>query len=359
MKFLSLGEEIIEWLKLWRVYSRKKIIRAAGFFEKFKNFLARLLIRRRGTYQRPFLHFSMVILLAMGIVAAPIIAQNYPLLKRPQDNTPPSAALKTITALSQVETETLISEKPRDKIIIYKVQKGDTVSSLAQKFGISLDTIRWANDLKSIKDLSIGQEVKILPVTGVAHKVQKGETIYSIAKKYEANPQAIVDFPFNDFVDPSTFSLAIGQILIVPDGVKPAEKPWSPLPPRLPEMIAGGEGALAWPAGGQISQRFVWYHKGIDIANKNAPAIGAAEAGRVTLVARERWGYGYHLIVDHGGGLETLYAHLQRIDVSQGEKVSRGQTLGQMGCTGRCTGTHLHFEVRKGGAAVNPFSYLK
>ncbi|MDP3998202.1 MAG: M23 family metallopeptidase, partial [bacterium] len=170
------------------------------------------------------------------------------------------------------------------------------------------------------------------------------------------------DFPFNEFIDPSTFSLAVGTVIIVPDGVMPAEKPWSAPKPKIiipQESIAGTSGQLIWPVGGQISQNYVWYHKGIDIANKAAPDVAAAEGGRVAYVAKERVGYGWHVILDHGNGLQTLYAHLRRIDVNVGDSVSRGQIIGEMGSTGRSTGTHLHFEVRKNGAALNPFGFLK
>jgi murein DD-endopeptidase MepM/ murein hydrolase activator NlpD len=114
-----------------------------------------------------------------------------------------------------------------------------------------------------------------------------------------------------------------------------------------------------WPAGGGISQYFVWYHKGLDIANKSAPGIAASDAGTVTYAGCLKWGYGCHVRVDHGNGYETLYAHLSRYYVDAGESVSRGQSLGQMGCTGRCTGTHLHLEIRKNGALVNPLSFLQ
>ena len=360
--FLELGKEFKDWLKVLAWYSEKKIKIFAFHFEATKGRLVDFLINKRGLRQRPFLHFGMLVLLGAGIIGAPFIASTYPTLKEKKaPQTSPSAVLNIQTA-AETETVTEESVKPRDKIITHEVQKGETLSTIGEKYGVSIDTIRWANDLKSIHDISVGQELKILPVTGVAHTVKKGETVYTIAKKYEANPQAIVDFPFNDFIDPSVFSLAIGTTVIVPDGAMPQEKPWSPPTPALTipqEMIAGGGGQLVWPAGGSISQRYVWYHKGLDIANSSAPGVGAAEAGRVTLVARERLAYGWHVIIDHGGGLQTLYAHLQRIDVSEGESVSRGQIIGRMGCTGRCTGIHLHLEVRKNGVALNPLGFLK
>lgn len=360
--FLELWEDIKTWVGVLSRYSQKKIKIFTSNFETTKGYLVDFLISRRGLRQRPFLHFGMFILLGIGIVGAPFVASSYPTLKQKKAPPPSASAVLNIQTAAETETVTEESLKPRDKVIIHQVQQGETLSSIGEKYGISLDTIRWANDLESIHDLSLGQELKILPVTGVAHVVKKGDTIYTIAKKYEANPQAIVDFPFNDFIDPSIFSLAVGTAIIVPEGTVPQEKPWSAPRPTITipqEAIAGGGGQLIWPAAGSISQRYVWYHKGLDIANSSAPGVGAAQAGKVILAVKERWDYGWHIIIDHGGGLQTLYGHLQRIDVGQGDSVGRGQIIGQMGCTGRCTGTHLHFEVRKNGAALNPLSFLQ
>lgn len=358
---LGLGRDIREWLGTLVWYSRKKIKIFAYRFETIKDYLVDFLITKRGLRQRPFLHFGMFVLFGIGLLGAPLVASTYPTLKKDQPQAPSPSAVLNMQTAAETETVTEESVKPRDKIVIHKVQKGETVSTIAEKYGISTDTIRWANNLKSIHDLSIGQELKILPVSGVAHEVKKGETIYTIAKKYEANPQAVVDFPFNDFLDPGTFSLAMGTVLIVPEGTIPQEKPWSAPKPVITvpqEAIAGG-GQLAWPVGGTITQRFVWYHKGIDIANSSAPAVLAAEAGTVVSAVKERWGYGWNIILDHGGGLQTLYAHLQDFYVGAGDKVNRGQAIGQMGSTGKSTGTHLHFEVHKNGVALNPFGFLK
>jgi len=204
--------------------------------------------------------------------------------------------------------------------------------------------------------------LRIPPVTGIIHKVQRGETVYSIAKKYQANPQAIVDFPFNTFADDETFALAVGQILIVPDGVMPKAKP------RVTQYLArqevsvgttGAQGQFIWPTSGRITQRYSWYHRAIDIANKNAPAIVAAAPGRVVATIYSRVGYGNHVIIDHGNGYQTLYAHMSRIYVKKGQTINAGQAIGQMGSTGRSTGIHLHFEVIKNGVKLNPLTVLK
>jgi murein DD-endopeptidase MepM/ murein hydrolase activator NlpD len=355
--------EFIEFLAVVRWYTNKKIGIWGGRFEVRKDFLVDRLMMRRGVYQRPFLHVGMVILLATGMLLAPVVANTYPgLASDPKESDiPPSAVLNT--AVSS-ETTTQISEKPRDQVITYTVKPGDTLSSIALDKGVSIDTIRWANESKivSIHDIRPGQEILIPPVTGVVHKVRKGETVYSIAKKYDTNPQKIVDFPFNDFADNETFALSAGQSLIVPDGVVPEVQLWA-APPSKPvdvgSMTAGGTGQFSWPVGGIITQRRTWYHTGLDIANPGAPDIGVADSGRVVVVVRSSAGYGWYVVVDHGNGFSTLYAHLQAIYVELGQNVTKGQAVGKMGSTGRSTGTHLHFEVRKNGVALDPVGFLK
>ena len=199
-------------------------------------------------------------------------------------------------------------------------------------------------------------------MTGVAHKVAKGDTVYSIAKKYDSSSQAIVDFPFNTFSNDETFELAIGQTVIVPDGVKPQES--VAVSPRIRQITpdAGSvvaSGSFAWPTSGTITQNFAWYHPGLDIANKAAPNVVAADSGKVVYAGCINWGYGCHVIIDHGNGYKTLYAHFQKIYVSLGQNVGRGNLIGQMGSTGRSTGTHTHFEISKNGVKLNPLSVLK
>ena len=121
---------------------------------------------------------------------------------------------------------------------------------------------------------------------------------------------------------------------------------------------AGGTGEFIWPCSGEITQWRTWYHSGIDIANASAPDIVAAGSGVVAFVSYETWGYGYHVVVNHGR-YQTLYAHLSQIYVSEGQSVFTGQALGKMGTTGRSTGIHLHFEVRSGNAILNPMDFLK
>ncbi len=349
-------DDIRSWSRGWSRFAERKLRRFGSWFERNKDILVDILMARRGTYQRHFLYFSLSVLFAVGILGAPILANAYPgaLPQSLGDYTPPSSVVASLDS-TEYGVQTQISEKPRDQVVTYTVGQGDTLGKIAEKFGVSIDTIKWSNDLKR-DSLSIGQELKIPPVTGVVHKVREGETIYSIAKKYKTEAQNIVNFPFNDFTDLDTFALAVGQTLVVPDGVQvSAPAIIRPLPP----IAAGGTGQFLWPAGGIITQYPVWYHNALDIANPGLPGIASADEGVVTLVEYLRYGYGFHAIVDHGNGLSTLYAHMSEIYVTPGDRVGRGQIIGKMGNTGRSTGPHLHFEVRKNGVIVNPLPFLR
>ena len=175
----------------------------------------------------------------------------------------------------------------------------------------------------------------------------------------------MVDFPYNTFSDDETFELAVGQIVVVPDGIVPEAKTlWSPtarykqITPDAGTVVASG--SFAWPAQGQISQRYAWYHKGIDIANKTAPNILAADSGTVVVAGWvDGYGYGNRILINHGNGYSTLYAHLSGVYVVPGQTVSRGSAIGKMGSTGRSTGVHLHFEIIRNGSYLNPLSVLQ
>lgn len=354
--FRQFFDDLGIWEKGWRFYLERHVIRVAGTFESRKDVLVDILMARRGTYQWPFLHISLVLLAIAGAASAPILASSYPgaIPNALGEFTPPSAVAVSLDTMQGVDTQK--SDKPRDQVISYTVKQGDTLQKIADQFGISVDTIKWANDLKR-DALAINQTLKIPPVTGIVYKVKEGDTIYSVAKKYRVDAQNIVNFPFNDFADLDTFALAIGQTLIVPGGIQP-EAPAQMLP-FTPSVFAGGSGQLIWPTSGAVTQYPSWYHMALDIANPGGPGVAAADNGVVILVKYLTYDYGQHVMIDHGNGVVTLYGHLQAIYVKPGDQVAKGQIIGKMGSTGRSTGTHLHFEVRKNGALVNPQSYLK
>lgn len=348
-------------------YLKGRILTFSHHFEKNKNRLVKFFLMKRGRYNRPFLHLTTMGVLGVGVLIAPFIAETYPIFAS-QD----SSALNVATPQTQQSIivgenvfQTDISEKPRDEIITYRVQGGDTVSTIAKKFGVDTDTVRWANDLTS-DNLTVGDELRILPVSGIAHKVSSGDTVYTIAKKYDTDAQKIVDFPFNDFANPETFTLVEGQLLIVPDGIKPSERPTSPR--RQQVYIAQGPatsvsaGGFTWPLRGGISQFASWYHMALDITSGYGTPIVAAQNGTVTKISVGSWdgGYGTNVYLDNGAGMGTHYAHMSGVNVSIGQQVVAGRTVvGWVGMTGRTTGPHLHFEILRGGSLVNPLSYLQ
>lgn len=351
-------KELSEWLRFLYFYTHKRLLIAGRYFEGVKDIIVDLLLVKRGRYSKHFLNISFLFLVAGAVVAGPAIGEYYPTV-RSDTNIGGEGSTYLLASSSQDElsTATVVSDKPRFDIIDYEVIKGDNLGSIADKFGISIDTIKWANTLKS-ETLIPGQMLRIPPVTGIVHKVKAGDTIYSLAKKYKSDAQNILNFPANDFADLDTFALNIGQILFVPDGVMPEAAPIY-ITAQVPQFIQGAGGKYMWPAAGVITQYPVSYHMAVDIANPSAPPIAAGDSGTISFAGCIRYGYGCHVIINHADGFQTLYAHLSSYNVESGDKVGRGQVIGKMGSTGRSSGTHVHFEVRKNGVLLNPLSFLK
>jgi len=355
-------QDISLFLVFARQYIVGKVLLFSQQFEAIKDVIVSFLIAKRGKYSSSFLNSSLIIFVAIAVVAGPIIAENNPFtpLFTPQIN---QINQSSVVSYNPYETalSTIISSKPRDKMENYAVKSGDTLASIGKKFGVSIDTIKWANDLKT-DTIKPEQTLKIPPVTGVVHTVVSGETVYTIAKKYNTTAQNIVNFIFNDFVDIDTFALRAGQILYVPDGVIEPEQPkYLAQAPQYANAIAGVHGStnFIWPTTGIITQYPTWYHMAFDIASNASPPIIAADTGTVTFAGCINWGYGCHVVVDHGNGYSTLYGHMSVISVSAGQAVNQGQQLGNMGSTGRSTGPHCHFEIRLNGVLQNPQDYLK
>ena len=354
--------EILEDVKTFFLELTNFVLKSLhiGFLlaEEKKGVVVNALYRQRGKLSQRLTHTGMGTLAALGVIIAPLISQEFPGTSvNPWQVTTAPAVLSASTQDPGLDTQ--ISNKVRDSIIDYTVLDGDTVSSIAQKFGVSADTIRWQNSLSGDK-IKTGETLEILPITGIAHKVQKGDTVYSIAKKYDAEAQAIADFPFNTFANDETFELAIGQIVIVPDGVMPAPSSTPrarQITPNAGTVVASGR--FVWPTQGVITQNFSWYHPGIDIANNALPLDVAADSGTVEFAGWDNEGYGNMILIDHGNGYKTRYGHLSQIFVVAGQTVKRGDTIGKMGSTGHSTGPHTHFEIYQNGARVNPLLFLK
>lgn len=262
---------------------------------------------------------------------------------------------------SGTKTQVTKSTKPQ----IYTVQEGDTIASIAAQFDISENTILWANGLSARDVIKVSDHLTILPITGVLHTVTSGDTVLGIAEEYEAKATDIVEY--NGLSDSSR--LSIGQKLVVPDGyIAPRTAPpvaasnqriarESNDGPTPPPSEAGSSGSgFIWPTTTKhISQYFRWGHTGIDIDNRSRPSVFAAQAGTVEFVG---WlgGYGNLVIINHGSGITTYYAHNEKFYVAKGQSVKAGDAIAKMGSTGRSTGPHVHFEVRRNGSPINPLS---
>ncbi|MBI2448087.1 peptidoglycan DD-metalloendopeptidase family protein [Candidatus Microgenomates bacterium] len=265
-------------------------------------------------------------------------------------------------------TNTIISGLPRENITTYKVIDGDTYWTIAYKFEITIDTLRWANNIEDLNGIKSGQELIILPVNGLLHNVAEGDTVGSMATFYGVAADSIVSQ--NKL---ASNTLTLGQRLIIP-GAKRFSSTKILLPVVDPNVltyegsVTPGTGSFAWPLTSSerfITQYFTWVtpyykHTGIDLDFRNGLDILASDRGTVVSIG-SGWsgGYGKHIVVDHGNGYQTLYSHLSSIGVQPGQTVEKGQKIGIMGSTGRSTGTHLHFEIRFDGRAVNPLAYIK
>ncbi len=251
------------------------------------------------------------------------------------------------------------------QIEVYAVEDGDSLVGIAARQGISTQTLFWANQLDDPDLLRIGQEVIVPPVDGVVHTVEPGETLNTIAERYSVTAAEIVRSPANDIENADV--LIPGSRLMVPGGVMP--RPVAPAEPAVVEAAPAAPpaadryvatGRLQWPTTGPITTYFMeGGHRGLDIAPRFGTPIYAADAGRVvTLLAWDR-SFGWHIVLDHGNGMTTLYAHLSKFAVAHGQRVEKGEVLGYVGSTGYSTGPHLHFEIAVNGQLRDPMPYLR
>lgn len=245
-----------------------------------------------------------------------------------------------------------------DRISTYIARPGDTLSEIADMFGVSVNTIVWANNLKGVKDVHPGDMLIILPVSGVKRTVAKGDTLKSLAKRYGGDAEEIAAYNGLDAGEP----LALGSTIIIPGGeVIAPVAPSKPRPGTTPKGSPGGGsvatgGYFSNPLPGRLLTQNIHGGNGVDIGGNGVAgtSIRAAAGGTVIIARNNGWngGYGNYVVITHGNGTQTLYAHMLGSTVSPGQAVSAGQTIGYVGSTGRSTGAHLHFEVR---GAANPF----
>lgn len=263
-----------------------------------------------------------------------------------------SAIIKQNIATTDIERRARIKEE------IYIVQPGDTVTSIARQFDVSVNTILWENNLSAYSIIRPGKELTILPTTGLNHTVEKNDTITKLAKTYQVEPESILES--NKLLDAS--EIKVGQRLFIAEGLKPK-------PARAIRYYQPSSGFVAAPRGGKyiwpttnyhITQYFTWRHYGLDVGNKLGQPIYASADGEVTLSSQGRWngGYGNQIIINHGNGVKTRYAHNSYNLVNVGQKVVQGQVIAAIGSTGRSSGPHVHFEIMINNRRVNPLNYL-
>lgn len=253
----------------------------------------------------------------------------------------------------------------------YIVREGDVISSIAERFGVSAGTILWENKLGPYDVIRPGRKLVILPVSGVTYKVARGETLETIAKKFNVDVSRITEY--NEAATGK--KLAVGASLVIPGGrpyVAPRPIAPTPTPTRLTTRTTVPKPASALPAAPEagtrllwptvshhINQYYSWRHTGLDVHGRLDSPIYASDDGVVVVVENKRTGYGKSIVIDHGNGIRTRYAHASQMFVVAGESVERGQIIAMVGSTGRSTGPHLHYEVLVAGKRVNPFGYTR
>lgn len=257
------------------------------------------------------------------------------------------------------------------QISVYTVRAGDTLSEIAQMFDVTLNTVVWANDIKG-GIVHEGDQLIILPVTGIRHTVLNGETLAGLGKTYKSDAHDIAQY--NGLADSA--ALAVGDVVLIPNGelgvasiVSTKTKPTatranakitkgSAKGTKTEAHLGGSATALngyyRWPVDGGVVTQGLHGWNAVDIAAPKGTSVLAAAPGVVIIARDNGWngGYGNYVVVQHLNGTQTLYAHASKILVTAGASVAQGQTIAKVGDTGESTGNHLHFEVR---GAANPF----
>lgn len=282
---------------------------------------------------------------------------------------------------------TNIPDRPRQEIVKYTIVEGDTVIGIAEKFNLKPKTIMFGNYYTLRDDphnLSIGDELNILPVDGYYYEWHEGDGLNGVARTLNVKPEDIINYPLNH-LDPKTIgdfsnpNIQPGTWLIIPGGTREYSS-WTP-PVAITRSnpstsrVSGegacgsitdgavGIGSFIWPSQNHYLSGFDYSpetnHRGIDIAGNVGEAVWAADAGVIVYAGWNEWGYGNMIMVDHGNGWQSLYAHLSSIKVVCGQSVDQGTIIGAIGSTGHSSGAHLHFELMHTlYSKVNPWDFL-
>jgi hypothetical protein len=295
-------------------------------------------------------------------------------------------SLAAWTGISRrAQLHTTLPSRPRYEVVTYTVEKGDTVFGIAEKYRLKADTILWGNYYTlggNIDVISPGMELNILPVDGLYHKWSEGEGLNGVASFYHVTPEDIVNWPGNnlsletvgDFSNPN---IEPGKMLVIPGGWRPLDSVGVATVSRSNPSAAkylgsgycanatsgiSGTGSFVWPSSVHDISGYTFssVHPGIDIAGSIGNPVYAADSGVVVYSGWTDLGYGYIIVLDHGNGWSTYYAHLSAIFVSCGQGVVQGATIGSVGSTGNSTGAHLHFEMHSTAyGKVNPSNIVQ
>lgn len=261
------------------------------------------------------------------------------------------------------------ARRPEHDYITYTVQPGDTAIRIAERFGIQEETILGGNGFLSndAGQLMAGTTIVILPVDGVLHDVVEGDTLEGVAEQYEVPVEDIVAYEPNNLEFP--YRLYPGTQILVPGAVRDVFF-WDP--PTLassssgsPEAGSGfvvavpGTGTFVWPVGARRITQYYWYgHQAIDVGLVTGSPLYASDTGTVTYATWSPYCYGNLIVINHGNGFETFYAHLDGFNVTPGQTVYQGSLIGWTGNTGCSSGPHVHFEIRLNKSRLDPISYL-
>ncbi len=292
-------------------------------------------------------------------------------------NLPALAPASGVQAIVRaVNTHTIIPTRSRTEIVKYTVEMGDSIFGISKEFNVKPETVLWANydTLNDNPDqISVGLDLNVPPVDGVYYQWKDGDTIDKIAGDFKTTPEKILDWPGNN-LDLTNPVIEPGTWVMVPDGSREFRQwlvptIWRPSAGAnksiaggcdIPEGGAYGSGTFIWPASNQyLSGNDYWDgHLGVDIAAGSGAPVYAADSGVVVYAAPIGGGYGNMVMIDHGNGYHSLYAHLSSIVARCGQSIYQGNILGYAGSTGNSTGPHLHFEVRYMGGFINPWFVL-
>ncbi len=281
----------------------------------------------------------------------------------------------------RADLHTVIPDRPRIEVAKYAVKEGDTLFGISERFGVKPQTLLWGN-FETLQDnphsLRPGQELNILPVDGTYYQWNEGDSLTRVAEFFDVEPQAIIDWLGNDLpqdMDLDDPPIEPGTWLVIPGGRREFVTWRAPRITRSNPAVAKvsgpgacgsiysgpvGEGFFIWPTTASFLSGFNFsdYHPGIDIAGSMGNAIYASASGVVVYAGWNNYGYGLMVVIDHGDGWQTLYAHMSQVNVVCGQAVFQGNVIGGVGSTGNSSGPHLHFEMQHDTfGRVNPYNF--